>query len=281
MAILAQKGKIKIMKNIKKNLVLTVVTLLTGILIVACSQDDGIAKDYSIESINLKTGLTNRTAAISCYISGSTVINANTDIASSTVNAGTTATFKYNSNPLVTNIQWVIVSGTGISFIGSTTSSSVKVSFSSTFTGGSIKAIGTDSSGQICGPVLPISTTNGGGGGKCTATIRQIYCSPGTGGYNAMINVDVNATNPFPNLSSVLVQWDPNYFSGYQNAGGLYNIVANSTALIPSQFSINASINSLGGYYVPIIVKYTDLTTGQTCTVNLNPLLTDCSGSPF
>lgn len=151
-----QKGIINIMKNLKNYLVLTLFTLITCLIFFACSQENEVVKKNEVENVNIKTTLSNRIGTITCYISGSTVTNANTNIASSTVNAGATTTYQYNSNPAVTNIQWVVVSGTGISFVGSTTNSSVTVSFSSTFTGGSIQAIGTDATGQICGPVLPI-----------------------------------------------------------------------------------------------------------------------------
>lgn len=177
------------MKNLKNYFILSLLTLTLSTIFLACSQENGIVEEKKIENVNLKKALSSKTATIqtaaiqtatiACYISGSTVTNANTNIASSSVNAGTTTTYQYNSNPTVTNIQWVIVQGTGISFIGSTTSSIVTVSFSSTFTGGSIQAIGTDSTGQICGPVLPIINTNGGIG-CCNPTFDAFYICDGT-----------------------------------------------------------------------------------------------------
>jgi hypothetical protein len=136
---------------------------------------------------------------------------------------------------------------------------------------------------QACSDKKTITIGKPGGlvTSSCKATINRAYCSSGIPGYNATINVDVNATNPFSHLSSVLVQWDPDYFSGSQAAGGLYNINANANSLVPSQFNINAQITSQTGFYVPIIVKYTDLVTNDVCIVKLNPLLTGCSGSPF
>lgn len=277
---LVQMGKVNIMKNLKNYLLLIATTILTGLTLVSCSQDDGIVEGNKIKSTVVEKGLTSRVGG--CYIDGATVIGASTTNAAATVNAGTTATFEYKGNFTAKSIKWVVASGNGISFI-STTGNTVVVAFSTAFKGGSIKAIGTDASNQDCNPVLPISLADGGNV-PCSATINQINCSPGTMGYNTMISVDVNLANPFPNTASVLVQWDPEQFTGFQNAGGLYTMgpyeIRTKTA--PSQFSINASNNAPSGFYVPMIVKYTDLTTGQTCTVKLNPLVTGgCNDAPF
>lgn len=122
------------------------------------------------------------------------------------------------------------------------------------------------------------------GGTTCSGNIRSIWCSSynGTGGYNTMINSNANTTNPFSNTASVTVKWNPNYFNGLQLAGGNYLLSAGESRIIPSQFAINASNNSPSGFYVPMIIKYKDLTTGEECTVNLNPLVSgDCSGAPM
>lgn len=116
---------------------------------------------------------------------------------------------------------------------------------------------------------------------SCTASINDIWCSPySSNGFNSMINTVVNVTNPFSNSAWVEASFNPAYLNGLQLAGGAYSISPNQTTTIPSQFAINAANNFPGGFYVPMLVRYTDLVTGQTCTVTLNPLVIGCSGSP-
>jgi hypothetical protein len=127
-----------------------------------------------------------------------------------------------------------------------------------------------------------ISTRDSGGGTICTATVHQIWCTP-SNTHNAMINVRINASNPFPNNASILIQWDPDYFSGglcLAPNDCLGTMGPYESNIKPSQFSIDASgTSNVSGFYVPIIVRYTDLVTGSVCTVKLNPLVTGGCGN--
>ncbi len=123
------------------------------------------------------------------------------------------------------------------------------------------------------------------GPGTCKAKLNNIWCSQASPGYNAQINVDVFVTNPFSNPASVLIQWDPNYYSGFQVAGGQYNLgvggVGNSV-LLPSQFDILVGTGWPNSFNVRLIVQYTDLYTNKVCTVHLNPLVTGgCNRAPM
>lgn len=127
-----------------------------------------------------------------------------------------------------------------------------------------------------CIKVLP-ACCGGTGSVTCNAVIDSIWGVPVVNlnypQFNVEINVDVFCTNPFSNLASALIQWNPVSMNGSQVAGGLYNLATNQTALLPSQYLTVGSPNSPSGYYSPMIVRYTDLVTGQVCTVNLNPLV--------
>lgn len=132
---------------------------------------------------------------------------------------------------------------------------------------------------SACADKKTITVSQKPNGTLCTASIASIWCNEyNSNGYNSIINTVVNVSNPFQNPAWVEASFNPAYLSGLQLAGGAYSISAGATTTIPSQFAINAQNNFPGGFYVPMRVRYTDLVTGQVCTVTLNPLVTSCGG---
>ena len=161
-----------------------------------------------------------------------------------------------------------ILSGSGVS---------IPLSFSSNFQSATLQAIGSVNGIQCTANMDLILAAP-----SCGARVVDIWCSQGTDGYNVMINASVAVGNPFCNNASVLIQWDPANFSGALVAGGEYSLGPNATATLPTQFNINANTSLAAGFYVPMIAKYTNLVTGQTCTAKLNPLVTGgCSRGPM
>ena len=166
------------MKNLKIYLSILFVSLLASSIFLACSNDDNQSQqtNSSTKSSNLtKKSASVSAGAITCYISGSTVSNVNTENAFSSVTAGSTTTYQYNSTPAVSNVTWSIVPGTvnpSGSLTVNGTGSNATVTTGSNFLSGSIQAVGTDSTGQICGPVLPIVKSTGGGIACCAPTIE-------------------------------------------------------------------------------------------------------------
>jgi hypothetical protein len=189
-------------------------------------------------------------------------------------------TYTYiNSSSPIQNVSWslvnvvppgsvTLVSGSGIS---------TSLSFSPYFQSATLQAVGM-ANGNQCAASLNLTLA----APSCAARVVNIWCSPGSEGYNVMINASVAVGNPFCNNASVLIQWDPANFSGSLVAGGEYSLGPYATATYPTQFNINANTSLPAGFYVPMIAKYTDLVTGQTCTAKLNPLVTGgCNGSPM
>jgi hypothetical protein len=256
------------------------VSLIISSFFISCSKNEdpiNTAQQQLTGSTSpSKSPINGRRAATNCAINGI----AGTSV---TVAPGSAIVYTYsNSLGSVPNIEWtvtnVVPAGSVTPLLGS--GLSVPLSFASNFQSCRLIVTGTGSiNGQYdCNTYLDISS----GTVSCSAVLNNIWCSPGTAGYNAMINVDVFTSNPFPNTASVLIQWDPANFSGFLVAGGQYNLGPYATALLPSQFNINANINFPSGFYVPIIVKYTDLVTNATCTVSLNPLVTGgCNRAPM
>lgn len=257
------------MKNIKNYFILALVTLTLSAIFVACSSDNDEVRENARPTDLVES---ERLRATICDIIGSTVVSTG----SAVVAAGSTATYSYTNNTgSATTITWTLT-GVGATFSGGgttiTSAGPVTVIYSSNFVSGTLSAAGSGGTAQTCNTILNITKR---GGGRCVANIIQIWCSPTNfQNYNVEINVRMGVTNPFPNQASVLVQWDPAYLSGYQVAGGLYNLSPNQSTTIPSQFDTTANSTSTTGFYVPLIVKYTDLNTGAICIVKLNPLVT-------
>ncbi|MEN2415248.1 hypothetical protein [Flavobacterium mesophilum] len=174
------------MKNLKIYFGILFISLATSSIFFACSNDETQAQQSN--SATKSSNLTKKTAAvtsgtITCYISGTTVSNVNTDNAFSSVTAGSTTTYQYNSTPAVSNVTWSIVPGT-VNPSGSLTingtGSTASVTTDSSFLSGSIQAVGTDETGQICGPVLPIVKSTGGGAACCTPTMSLSFVCRGS-----------------------------------------------------------------------------------------------------
>jgi hypothetical protein len=155
----------------------------------------------------------------------------------------------------------------------------------------SIKRIGTGNititvnyiTEEGCKSCSTIVTCSGCGGSvSCDASILQIWCDKRNNTvefpqFNVQINVRFLVTNPFPNNSGVLVSWDPDYLNGFDSAGtgGVSFVAVNSTNIVPFQFYTSISTPNATGFYIPLVVKYTDLVTGQVCVKKLNPLVTN------
>ena len=221
--------------------------------------------------LNISAPIGGGTGGVTCSINGITSINAC---------VGSPVVYTYsNSGVGFQNVNWTV---TNVVPAGSVTPLSgsglnVALSFAANFRSARLVATGTGGGNQ-CGAYLDLTLA----APSCSARINNIWCSPASSGYNAEINVDVFVGNPFCHQASVLIQWDPANFSGFLVAGGQYTLGANATALLPSQFDINANTSLPAGFYVPMIVKYTDQVTGQTCTVSLNPLVTGgCNRAPM
>lgn len=154
---------------------------------------------------------------------------------------------------------------------------SVPISFSSNFQSATLQAIGT-ARGIQCTASTDLVVASP----ACGARVVDIWCSPGSAGYNVMINATVSVGNPFCENASVLIQWDPASFSGFLVAGGEYRLGPYATANLPTQFNINANTRLAAGFYVPMIATYTNLVTGQTCTAKMNPLVSGgCTRAPM
>jgi hypothetical protein len=270
----------------KKNIFMSLFSfcLVVSSFFVSCSKnedpiDTSQQKLSNNPSSPPKSPINARPAATTCAINGIS----GTSI---TATPGSTVLYTYsNSLGYVPNVNWtvtnVVPAGSVTPLSGSGISASI--SFAANFQSCTLIAAGTGSAnGQYdCNTYLNV-TASGGGVVTCSARINNIWCSPGSAGYNAMINVDVFVGNPFSHSASVLIQWDPANFSGFLVAGGQYTLGPNATALLPSQFDINANTSLPAGFYVPIIVVYTDLVTGAVCRVSLNPLVTGgCNRAPM
>ena len=125
--------------------------LVTTIMLFACSKDDDSNKSDSF--------LPTAAPGFKCYISGETVKNVETDNAYSTIIPGSTTIYKYNSTFNISNVNWTVLSANppGSIVINSTSNITATVSFGENFVSGDIKAIGSDTNGQLCGPVIPIN----------------------------------------------------------------------------------------------------------------------------
>ncbi len=141
--------------------------------ITSCSKPENeIFSNTEKENVKTQTSskFIDKSGAMTCHINGETVINPNGNNAYSIVSQGSQTTYTYYSTPTSNDINWSIVTANpagsikingGITGTGTT----VSVKFESDFISGSIKAVGTDASGQSCGPVLKIYKSNSGGDG--------------------------------------------------------------------------------------------------------------------
>ncbi len=193
------------MKNLKIYLSIALISVLTSSIFFACSSDENQTqttaseKKESVNKASTSKEASITSGTITCYLSGSNVINPNTNDAFSSVNAGSTTTYQYNSTPAVSNIVWSIVPGTANpagSITINPTGSTASVTVSSSFLSASIQALGTDSTGQICGPVLPITRSTDNGGNSC--------CTP-----NMVLSFVCRGSNPTGNLGGFLTLIPP------------------------------------------------------------------------
>lgn len=136
------------MKNSKNYFGVILVATIATVFVVACSNDNNFNK--SVDSAKTSAN------AFECFISGETVSNAETNNAFSTVKPGNTVTYKYNSTFTVNNVSWTILSANpaGSITLNSDNGTSASVTFASNFESGYVLATGTDSKGQVCGPVI-------------------------------------------------------------------------------------------------------------------------------
>lgn len=179
------------MKNLNNYLRINFLLVILGIILFSCSNEETQTPNNSnlenkTSTISNKTGKTAAVAsgAITCYISGSSVFNVNTNNAYSVVNPNSSATYQYNSSTSVNSITWSIVAGSvvpagSLSITGS--GATATITTSSTFSSGSIQALGTDNSGQLCGPVMPIVKSSGSGSSCCTPILSASYICRGSG----------------------------------------------------------------------------------------------------
>jgi hypothetical protein len=232
------------------------------------------------KSISAPSNPSGRVSDTNCSIVGPTQVS-----------AGSSYNYSYNFSNTTgsrtpTSYIWTVTSAVPVGSVTiSANGNQSSILFSPKFKTASISAQGLDSNGVICLAELSIAASTSGGGGvvTCDARVVQIWCSPAPSGYTAEINARVAVSNPFSNTASVLIQWNPKSFSGQLVAGGQYNLASKATATLPTQFDINAQTRNPNGFYVPMIVVYTDLVTGATCTVEyLNPLVTGgCNNAPM
>jgi hypothetical protein len=138
------------MKNLKNYFGVIVVATIVIVFVFACSNDN--ISNKTVDST--KTSLN----AFECFISGETVSNAGTNNAFSIVKSGNTTTYTYNSTFAVNNVSWSILSANpaGSITLNNDNGTSGSVTFASNFESGYVLATGTDSKGQICGPVISI-----------------------------------------------------------------------------------------------------------------------------
>ncbi|EJG00489.1 hypothetical protein [Flavobacterium sp. F52] len=190
------------MKNLNNYLRINFLLVILGIILFSCSNEETLTPNNSnlenkTSTISNKTGKTAAVAsgAITCYISGSSVFNVNTNNAYSVVNPNSSATYQYNSSTSVNSITWSIVAGSvvpagSLSITGNGVAATITTS--STFSSGSIQALGTDSSGQLCGPVIPIVKSSGSGSSCCTPILSASYICRGSGSGSAGGAVDIS-----------------------------------------------------------------------------------------
>jgi hypothetical protein len=274
------KQKIKIQFFMKRIVFYSVwiipIAFLVGAFSFSCSKNDDPtqqANNFSPSGkTNSKSNPNARIATTTCSISGPT-----------TVTAGSTQTYTYsNTTGTPETISWSVENSPAGSMTISGSGATVTVTFASNFASGTLVATGAGGTASTCEDKLNIAISGVPPPPICSASINSIWCSQGSGGYNAMINANVNVKNPFPHTASVSAQWDPNYFSGVLAAGGQYNLAVGASIVLPSQFEINAQTSSSSGFYVPMLVTYTDLVTQAVCTVSLDPLVTGgCNGAPM
>jgi hypothetical protein len=116
----------------------------------------------------------------------------------------------------------------------------------------------------------------------CEEEVESIWCNdyngPLSGQYPIIVNSSVKLCNPFNHSASGTYSWNPAYFSGIQLAGGTFgNLPAGGSAVMPSQFALNADGNANpNGFYIPFKIKYVDNVTGAIQYVYLNPLVAPC-----
>lgn len=213
------------MKNLKKYIVFTLILLSTSALFFACSNENEAVDYKKVDNPSVTAASTERTGAMTCYISGPTVTNPNTDNALSTVNAGSVTTYQYNSTPTASNIEWNIVSGSGISIIGSATNATVTIAFSSDFNGGSIQAVGTDSSGQYCAPIIPIIKSNDSGC-SCLPLLKMRFINN-----NGTIAGSTRGEFWFESATACNFNWS-NVSNIKLQLGGEFGVGSNSTVVI-------------------------------------------------
>lgn len=173
---------------------------------------------------------------------------------------------------------WEVCSGNA-TIVGSNTSRTVTVSGTKT---SKIKV--TRFLNGNCYESCEIFTISPNNDYDCTARLRSIWCSnyTGTGNYNIYINARVDGRNPFNSRAKVTVKWNPQYINGLQAAGGLSYMEARESKILPSQFAVNVNTNSSTGFYIPMIVEYTELSTGTKCRVDLNPFVSNnCDLGPM
>jgi hypothetical protein len=172
------------MKKFKNFLMIALVAFSLSTVFVACSKDNATGTNNVVNS-KMKLGMQSKTA----LGTGCSYINDNTpgvvtltpttlaDLCSpnaqAIVSPGTTGSYKFIINDVLTSGQWSVYSGSGITFNGGSltaTGTSVTVNFAAGFTSGSIQVIGSDPTGQIYGPILNITKSNG--------TIDLCSCAP-------------------------------------------------------------------------------------------------------
>jgi len=136
------------MKNLKNYFGVILVATIAIVFVFACSNDNDSNK--SVDSAKTSAN------AFECFISGETVSNAGTNNAFSIVKSGNTTTYNYNSTFAVNNVSWTILSANpaGSITLNNDNGKSGSVTFASNFESGYVLATGTDSKGQICGPVI-------------------------------------------------------------------------------------------------------------------------------
>lgn len=169
------------MKNLKNYFASTVLLLFFCTLPFACTTENAVSDNQNAENKNtqdltVKPNTKKPAGTVCSYIQDAnpaiitltpeTLADLCIPDAKAVITAGTSTTYKFIIGGVQTSGQWIVYSGSGITFNGGSstaTGSTVTVNFASGFTAGSIQVVGTDSTGQIYGPILNISKTNGSG----------------------------------------------------------------------------------------------------------------------
>jgi hypothetical protein len=288
-----QKEIIIIMKNLLK---ITFISILTGILLFACSKDDGEIHNTNTkqESKNISKFVsttkptstttptsTSKVLGTCCYINGTTLTESTRlDLcgpnSQAVVAAGSIEAYQYvNNNGTPSTVVWTVLNANPSGSIRiKGTGANVTVSYAPNFISGSFTASGSGGTSLACTAKLNVTSINPS---PCTASIYKIWCSPGGLGYNVMINVLLDVSNPFSHPATALLELSPDYLPGLQIAGGSLYLSEYSTGQLASEFLTTAT-TSTEGFYIPLIVKYIDTVTNETCIIKLTPLVTgDCN----